>query len=63
MLETSLTTFQKMTEQEKKELVSRFINVMNADEKAFSVLLNHLELQETRLKDNHIPMATNNPVA
>ncbi len=61
MLESLLTTFQKMSELEKKELVSRFINVMTADEKAFNTLLYNLELQEKRLKENHIPMATNNP--
>lgn len=60
MLEEQLTTFQKMEELQKKEFISRFINVMNADQKAYSVFLYHLEQQEQRLKDNHIPMATNN---
>lgn len=61
MLEKQLTTFQKMDEQQKKEFISRFINVMSADEKAYSVLFYALEQQEKRLVENHIPMATNNP--
>ena len=60
MLEEQLTSFQKMEDNQKKEFISRFINVMSADQKAFSVLLHHLEQQEKRLRENHIPMATNN---
>lgn len=62
MLESLLTTFQKMDEQQKKEFISRFINVMSADEKAYSVLLYNLEQQEKRIKENHIPIATNNVI-
>lgn len=61
MLESLLTTFQKMDEQQKKELISRFINVMSADEKAYGALIYTLEQQEKRIKENHIPIATNNP--
>lgn len=61
MLESLLTTFQKMDEQGKKELISRFINVMSADEKAYGALFYTLEQQEKRIRENHIPIATNNP--
>ena len=51
MLESLLTTFQKMDEQQKKELISRFINVMSADEKAYGALFYTLEQQEKRIRE------------
>lgn len=56
-----LTTFQKMDEMEKKLFISRIVNICNADEKSFGVISHHLELQEQRLKDNHVQIATNFP--
>jgi hypothetical protein len=56
-----LTTFQKMDELEKRLFISRLVNLCNADEKAFTVMQYQMEQQELRLKEAHIPIATNFP--
>lgn len=57
MLEKDLTSFQKLSELEKREVISKFISVFNADEKAYNVLMYHLQLQEERLEANNIKVA------
>ncbi len=56
---SNLTTFQKMSEMDKKLFVCRLINLCSADEKAFTTFNYQMTLQEERLKLLHIPIATN----